>query len=394
MEETFANYLRLDAVQKEMPCSSGYQPSQSIDSALLTGSRNGHRKCLELLIRGGADVNAAIEGTTPLIESAKCVHAMCMKTLLAKGADVNATDAGGGTALSYAVKDSECMELLIEAGANVNLPGSGGNIPLHNACSHGYIKSIEMLLRTGADVNPIDAAEFTPLKCAAKYGHNNCIKRLIEAGAHVNATDNGSVSLDPISLVIPTKYVNATTSCRSTALMIATRYAKHKCVETLIQAGADVNITDSYGYTALFKLENTYSTYSVHCLQTLFIAGAHVNMINRMGQNALRYYLAETTYLNSAVVLLLFAAGETLAGGGYSIERFGENRKVIGQFADVPAYLLEFTFTRGTDLRHMCREAIRNHLKRLDDHENLIGRVRQLGLPMSLARYVLYDALV
>ena len=165
------------------------QPSQSIDSALLTGSRNGHRKCLELLIRGGADVNAAIEGTTPLIESAKCVHAMCMKTLLVKGADVNATDAGGGTALSYAVKDCECMELLIEAGANVNLPGSGGNIPLHNACSHGYINSIEMLLRAGADVNSIDAAEFTPLKCAAKYDHNNCIKRLIEAGAHVNATD-------------------------------------------------------------------------------------------------------------------------------------------------------------------------------------------------------------
>ena len=66
----------------------------------------------------------------------------------------------------------------------------------------------------------------------------------------------------------------------------------------------------------------------------------------------------------------------------------------MGQFADVPAYLLEFTFTRGTDLRHMCREAIRNHLKRLDDHKNLIIRVRQLGLPMSLARYVLYDALV
>ena len=119
-----------------------------------------------------------------------------------------------------------------------------------------------------------------------------------------------------------------------------------------------------------------------------------MNMINRMGQNALRYYLAETTYLNSAVVLLLFVAGETLAGGGCSIERFGENRKVIGQFADVPAYLPKFTFTRGIELRHMCREAIRNHLKRLDDHENLIGRVRQLGLPMSLARYVLYDALV
>ena len=117
-------------------------------------------------------------------------------------------------------------------------------------------------------------------------------------------------------------------------------------------------------------------------------------MLNRMGQNALRYYLAETTYLNSAIVMLLFAAGKTQAGGGYSIERFGENRKHMGQFADVPAYLLEFTFTRGTDLRHMCREAIRNHLKRLDDHENLIGRVRQLGLPMSLARYILYDALV
>ena len=158
--------------------------------------------------------------------------------------------------------------------------------------------------------------------------------------------------------------------------MLATQYAKHKCVETLIQAGADVNITDSYGYTAVFKLENAYSTHSVHSLQTLFTAGTRVNMTNRMGQNALRYYLAETTYLNSAVALLLFAAGETLTGSGYSIERFGENRKLMGQFADAPAYLLKFTFTCGTDLMHICREAIRNHLKRLDTHGNLIIRVR------------------
>ena len=45
-------------------------------------------------------------------------------------------------------------------------------------------------------------------------------------------------------------------------------------------------------------------------------------------------------------------------------------------------------------LKHLCRVRIRNHLLELDPHQNLFLRVPQLGLPKSLASYLLYDVTV
>ena len=42
-------------------------------------------------------------------------------------------------------------------------------------------------------------------------------------------------------------------------------------------------------------------------------------------------------------------------------------------------------------LKHLCREAIRNHLLSLDSHTHLFDRVPKLGLPKSLGAYALYN---
>ena len=42
-------------------------------------------------------------------------------------------------------------------------------------------------------------------------------------------------------------------------------------------------------------------------------------------------------------------------------------------------------------LKHICREAIRNHLLKLDPHQNLFGRIPKLGLPSALTSYLLYN---
>ena len=42
------------------------------------------------------------------------------------------------------------------------------------------------------------------------------------------------------------------------------------------------------------------------------------------------------------------------------------------------------------NLKHLCREAIREHLLHLDQHENLFQRVPRLGLPALLQSYLLY----
>ena len=39
----------------------------------------------------------------------------------------------------------------------------------------------------------------------------------------------------------------------------------------------------------------------------------------------------------------------------------------------------------------MCRETIRKHLINIDRHENLFRRIPQLGLPMQVSEYLLYN---
>ena len=42
-------------------------------------------------------------------------------------------------------------------------------------------------------------------------------------------------------------------------------------------------------------------------------------------------------------------------------------------------------------LKSICREAIRKHLINIDPHQHLFGRILQLGLPSSVAEYLLYN---
>ena len=43
------------------------------------------------------------------------------------------------------------------------------------------------------------------------------------------------------------------------------------------------------------------------------------------------------------------------------------------------------------ELKHICREAIRKHLLKLDLHSNLFVRVPQLGLPSIVTEYLLFN---
>ena len=61
------------------------------------------------------------------------------------------------------------------------------------------------------------------------------------------------------------------------SLTEAAKAGHEKCPETLIKAGADVNITDFFGNTAIS--ESAFYDY-VECFKLLLNAGADVNMNN------------------------------------------------------------------------------------------------------------------
>ena len=115
--------------------------------------------------------------------------------------------------------------------------------------------------------------------------------------------------------------VNQMTENRYTALMVASKLAHDLCVQLLLQAGADVNMTNKdTGDTALIATTWAADRGGVRdkeattCVKLLLKAGAKINIKNREGWTALTAHL----YLhvlnrhkppNREMCMVLFAAG-------------------------------------------------------------------------------------
>jgi ankyrin repeat protein len=142
--------------------------------------------------------------------------------LLDRKADVNAPQAGGTTALHWAVYrgDLEIADLLIRAGANVNAANREGDTPLAMASTYGNAPIIDHLLKAGANAKQAGPAGRTLLMLAARSGSIDAIKLLIDAGINVNAKE---------------------TSRGTTALMWAAEQGHPLAVKALVDAGADVS---------------------------------------------------------------------------------------------------------------------------------------------------------
>ena len=120
--------------------------------------------------------------------------------------------------------------MLIVAGADVNMPGERRNRPLYYAAQGGNTECLSTLMEAGARVNEATKCKsFVSLIDAAKRGHCECVRILIQAGANVNET-------------------NRTTN---TTFFGAAFTRQYMVLNLLLGKGADINATDSNGYTAL-----------------------------------------------------------------------------------------------------------------------------------------------
>ena len=278
-------------------------------------ARNGHTECVQLLIKAGADVNAYFDGTST--------------TLMA--ASENGSD--------------QCIDMLLKAGADVNEVSSAGQTALINAASNGSEASIDLLVRAGADVNEVNNKGDTALIQAAHKGHDACVRLLIRSGADLNVTtshDEGIMG-EVYRKDFAKNVVSTTTPIGPTALFYAALKGHAKCVDFLLQAGADVNIIYGDGYTILFA---AVEARRVSCLRLVLTAGAPVNYINCVGQNTLQYCIAEFIPPEEKIASLLLTSGEKLSGSTF--ERFGtlrRHRHFSGTCAEIPEYLETSRFT-------------------------------------------------
>jgi ankyrin repeat protein len=135
---------------------------------------------------------------TKWIDALKRDSLQDIKTLISENEDVNDTNESGESVLAYALRshcDFSIIELLIEAGADIYHADDEGVSVFEMAITYNNHKMIELYMKNGIDVNSTKRKSgFTPLMCAACYGRYDVAKILLENGADKDVTDTRGLS--------------------------------------------------------------------------------------------------------------------------------------------------------------------------------------------------------
>lgn len=294
-------------------------------TALHLAVRGTDQKMIELLLKGGADVNARDkQGETPLAWAVDHNRLEAVKLLIAKGADVNARVQGGGsyltTLLGIAVGRAhfEIMETLMAAGANVNARDGPGRTPLHLALTSEYrqvveaamseypdvtapqtewdryraqagevrrtlaVQIVRILCSHGADVNARDKEGITPLHWAAYHGARDVIELLMAQGADVNAPSR----FDPNghSVIWENRELRYRLGNGAVPLHAAVIRGHREAVEVLLAHGSQLDVEDKAGRT---PLHHAAGGGKAEIVEFLLARGADVNAEDRRGATPL-----------------------------------------------------------------------------------------------------------
>ena len=122
-----------------------------------------------LLKQPGVDVEKVDTlGKSPLSLASKNGHMKCIRLLLSSGANIESCDNDKRTALSLAAAEGHKIvaKLLLKHGANVNVQDCKGNTPLALAAENNHDAVVRFLLESGADAELPDEDEETPFEKA------------------------------------------------------------------------------------------------------------------------------------------------------------------------------------------------------------------------------------
>ena len=159
-----------------------------------------------------------------------------------------------------AADDQNGIKTFFASQDQLNTPDAEGSYPLHRAVEKGSAKTVELLLDLGAKPEVKDKAGLSPLRLAINDGSVDCIKVLSDKGADIFSADpSGGTALqaalakggDTLSAALSSKNVNLKGPDGNAAIHIAAdRLLEDQCAR-LLAAGADPNLREASGRTAL-----------------------------------------------------------------------------------------------------------------------------------------------
>lgn len=272
---------------------------------LFEAIRSGSSDSLQQQLAYGSDANDSLNGYSALMAATLNGSAQQMKILVEHGARVNDSTKTGITALWLAIPDWDKTMLLLDHGADpqhriegysilVKLAMMPGNLQmfqlmvqkgvdprksapdnslLYEAASAGDTAVLGWLIRNGLDVNDSVSFGDYPLDAGLLFRTFPTVKMLLDHNAKVNIQPM-TAFLDPLRGFTP--------------LMFAAWGNDKPSLLYLLDHGADPNVKNKDGYTALMMLAQS-ETDDPEMTLALITHGAHVSDKTPEGSDALYY---------------------------------------------------------------------------------------------------------
>ena len=187
---------------------------------------------------------------------------------------------------------TENIQAFLEAGLNgVNEQDQEDKTALIRAAEYGHLSAVESLIDANADLEKPDKELKTALMRATERGATEIVKALSRRMANLNQQDfNGSTALMKASeyrvaavLIGAGADLDIQDEDGKTALMLVVQRGRADLLPMFIEAKADLNKQDNNGHTALIKAVK----WNQYLMGYLIRAGADLNIQDKVGKTAL-----------------------------------------------------------------------------------------------------------
>uniref|UniRef100_A0A8C5ER72 E3 ubiquitin-protein ligase MIB2 n=1 Tax=Gouania willdenowi TaxID=441366 RepID=A0A8C5ER72_GOUWI len=277
-------------------------------TALQVAAHQGHMEVVKALLQANSSIEVKDEdGDTALHYTAFGNQADIARFLLSKGANVNLLNNSMCTALHIAVNKgfTDVVRVLTEHSADVNLQDSYGDTPLHDAIAKDFRSIIEILIVVpNIDFTQQNHRGFNLLHHAALKGNKLATEKILArarqlvdvkkddgfSALHLAALNNHQ---DVAEILIKEGRcdINIRNNRNQTPLQLAVTQGHTDLVQLLVTEGADVNMEDEDGDTAMHvallrpQLANVMLSPTVGTSNSLFIS--HLNASGLLGSTEL-----------------------------------------------------------------------------------------------------------
>jgi ankyrin repeat protein len=232
---------------------------------------------------------------------------MVGKLVAVEGINLNKADEYGRTPLMAAIhaQNTDLIEFLIgQNDVNLNLLDVAEETALFKAIQIGNLEYTNLLLENNVAVNLMNDNGYTPLISAIVNANIPIIRRLLEVpGIDVNSVEDplnvdepitsalhhavqlGNTEIINLLLRVPNIQLNILDRNGQTPLHVAAINQNNAIVDQLIRAGAQVNIQDAQGMTALMYAARQDAPLSLYYLVNA--PGVDLTLTDAQGHTAL-----------------------------------------------------------------------------------------------------------